>query len=174
MNTILGAAGLELVLSVLIGVITVFFSKSVLVWFYKRQTNESSPYNNLSFMIYLSGMIFSIALITYGIMEPLTATFKILEDSGMPTFSLITSCLEYAGLFLILSYFFAVIVIFISYKLFTFLTTNINEYEEIKANNVGVAILVVVLTIVTAMFVKTPFISYLESFVPYPDLPGIF
>jgi hypothetical protein len=173
MNKIIGAAGLELVLSVLIGVITVFLCKSVLVWFYKRQTNDSNPYNNLSFMIYLSGMIFSVAFITFGIMEPLTASFKILEDSGLSGMSLISNCLQYTGFFLLLSYFFAVTVIFISYKLFTFLTSNINEYEEIKSNNVGVAILVVVLTIVTAMFVKTPFISYLESFIPYPDLPGI-
>ncbi|MEN9301736.1 MAG: hypothetical protein RL264_165 [Bacteroidota bacterium] len=173
MNTIFGAAGLELVLSVLIGVITVLVSKTVLVWFYKRQTNDANPYDNLSFMIYLSGMIFSISFITYGIMEPLTATFKILEDSGENGIDLITQGIQYAGFFLMLSYSFSVLVIFISYKLFTALTTNINEYEEIKANNIGIAILVVVLTIVTAMFVKTPFIAYLDSFIPYPELPRI-
>jgi hypothetical protein len=173
MKTLFGPAGLELFIALLIGVMTVYLTKSIIMNFYLTKTKENDPYKNLSFMIFLSGTIFSVAYITFGIMDPMTATFKVLEDSGQVGWSLILSCVQYAGLFLLLAYVFSGIVVFITYYLFTFLTTNLNEYEEIKDNNVGVAILIVVLTIVTAMFTKEPFIVYLESFVPYPDLPSI-
>jgi hypothetical protein len=173
MNSLFGPAGLELIIALLIGIMTVYLTKSILMNFYLKKTKEYDPYKNLSFMIFLSGTIFSVAYITFGIMDPMTATYKVLEDSGEKGWDLILSCTQYSGFFLLIAYAFSALVVFISYYLFTFLTTNLDEYEEIKDNNVGVAILVVVLTIVTAMFTKEPFIVYLESFVPYPDLPGI-
>jgi hypothetical protein len=173
MKTIFGIAGFELLLSVFIGVITVYLTKVLIMRFYLRKTGEHDPYKNLSFMIFLSGTVFSVSFITYGIMDPMTATFKVLEDSGIMGWELIYSCTEYVGIFLLMAYIFSTLVILISYQLFSFLTTNLNEYEEIRDNNVGVALLVVVLTIVTALFAKAPFIVYLESFIPYPDLPGI-
>lgn len=75
-------------------------------------------------------------------------------------------------MFLVLGLF-SGIIIFIAYKLFAFMTTQLKEYEEIRDNNVGVAILLVTLTIVTAMFAKEPFIVFLESFIPFPDVPSI-
>jgi hypothetical protein len=173
MNSLFGPAGLELLLALIIGVMTVYFTKSILMNFYLKKTKEHDPYKNLSYMLFLSGTIFSVAYITFGIMDPMTATFKVIEDSGEQGWDLILSCTQYAGLFLLIAYLFSGFVVFVSYYLFTFLTTNLDEYEEIKDNNVGVAILVVVLTIVTALFTKQPFIVYLESFIPYPDLPGI-
>ncbi|MEN9399284.1 MAG: hypothetical protein RL632_385 [Bacteroidota bacterium] len=173
MTTLFGPAGIELLLAMIIGIMTVYFTKMVLMNFYIKKTNELNPYKNLSFMIFLSGTIFSVAYITFGIMQPLTATFKVLNTSGEVGFPYILSCLQYTGMFLLLGYVFSGIITFIAYKLFAVMTTQLNEYEEIRDNNVGVAILLVTLTIVTAMFAKEPFIVFLESLIPYPDVPSI-
>jgi hypothetical protein len=173
MNVLFGQAGIELLLAIAIGTLTVYFTKSILTNFYLKKTNEIDPYKNLSFMIFLSGTIFSVAYITFGIMHPLTATFKVLGASMENGYSYLFSCVKYTGMFLLLGYVFSAVSIFIAYKLFAVLTTRLNEYEEISDNNVGVAILLVTMTIVTAMFVREPFIIYLETLVPYPDLPSI-
>lgn len=69
-------------------------TKSVWMNFYLKKTNEVDPYKNLSFMISLSGTIFSVAYITFGIMQPLTATFKVLNTSGELGFQYVFSCLQ--------------------------------------------------------------------------------
>lgn len=173
MNNLFGPAGIELLLAIAIGIMTVYFTKSVLTNFYIKKTNEIDPYKNLSFMIFLSGTIFSVAYITFGIMQPLTATFKVLSASNKEGMSYLYSCLQYTGIFLLIGYVFSGVVLFIAYKLFALLTTKLDEYEEIKDNNIGVAILLVTMTIVTAMFAREPFIVYLESLIPYPDVPSI-
>jgi hypothetical protein len=172
-NNLFGPAGVELLLAMLIGIITVYLTKTVLMNFYMNKTSESNPYGNLAFMIFLSGNIFSVALIMFGVMEPLTATFKVLHATGEEGISYLSSCLQYVGIFLTLGYIFSAIIVFIAYKLFSMLTTQLNEYEEIRDGNVGVAILLVTLTIITALFVKEPFMVYLESLIPYPDVPNI-
>ena len=53
------------------------------------------------------------------------------------------------------------------------LTFQLDEYDEISKNNIGVALLVAVLAIVIALFTKGPFIIFIESFIPYPELPNL-
>ncbi len=173
MSTIFSSAAFELLLSVLIGIMTVFLTKMVVMNFYVKKTGEIDPYKNLSFLIFLSGTIFSVSYITFGIMEPLTATFKLIQTSNYSLGTLILKYAQYIGMFLFLGYVFSAAIVFIAYKMFAFLTTQLDEYTQIKENNVGVAILISVLTIVTAMFTKNPFIIFIESFIPYPDVPNI-
>jgi len=169
----MNVAMIELLISVMIGIITVFLTKFFLVKYYLKKTNEENPYKNLSFMIFLSGTIFSVAFIVYGIMEPLSAALKLLSTSKNTLGDLVFTFIKYLVGFLFLAYFVSSTIIYLSYQLFSKLTTNLDEYEEIKNNNVGVAILVATLTIVAALFTKAPFIIFIESLIPYPELPSI-
>ena len=54
------------------------------------------------------------------------------------------------------------------------MTTDINEFEEIKKNNIAVAILTATIIISISLLVKESLYLLLESFVPYPDIPNIF
>ena len=80
---------------------------------------------------------------------------------------------KYLGMFLILGYSFGATIVYVAYNLFSKLTRNLDEYDEISKNNIGVALLIAVLTIVIALFTKDPFIIFVESFIPYPDVPNI-
>lgn len=173
MKTLVNTAAVELLISVIIGLTTVYITKILVMYFYLKKTNESNPYKNLSFMIFLSATIFSVSYIVFGIMEPLSATIKIVGTTNVSMFDFITECIKYLLMFLVLGYSFSIFIIFITYKLFSMLTGRLDEYDEILKNNIGVAILVAVLLIVVAMFTKTPFISFVESFIPYPKLPTI-
>ena len=79
MKTEINIALIELVISLAIGILTAYLTKLVLMRFYLKKTNEQNPYQNLSFMIFLSGTIFSISYIVFGIMEPLSSTIKLLS-----------------------------------------------------------------------------------------------
>lgn len=165
-------AFIELILALGIGIMTVFLSKYVLTKYYLGKKYEADPYKNTSFMIFLSGSIFSVCFILFGIMEPLSSTIKLLSANGI-NFDFFVSIFKYTILFLAIGYVFSAGIIFISYKLFSILTKNLDEYEEISKNNIGVAILVSVLTIVIAMFTKMPFIIFIETLIPYPDVPNL-
>ena len=107
MSTIFSSAAFELLLSVLIGIMTVFLTKMVVMNFYVKKTGEIDPYKNLSFLIFLSGTIFSVSYITFGIMEPLTATFKLIQTSNYSLGTLILKYAQYIGMFLFLGYVFS-------------------------------------------------------------------
>lgn len=173
MNSEIMIAFFELGLSAMIGVLTVFLVKTFLVRFYLKRTHENDPYKNLSFMIFLSGSIFAVSYLLFGIMEPLSATLKLLNAQDISTGSIVLNYTKYILMFMILGYAFSATIIFATYKIFALMTRNLDEYEEIRNNNVGVAILLAVLTIVAAMFSKGHFIIFIESFIPYPDVPNI-
>ena len=124
-------------------------------------------------MIFLSGTIFSVAYIVFGIMEPLSSTIKLLSTNYTSLFDLVLSVGKYLVIFILLGYTFGAGIVYVSYKTFALLTKQLDEFDEISKNNVGVALLVAVLTIVRALFTKDPFIIFVESFIPYPELPGI-
>lgn len=163
----------ELGLSALIGIFTVYLVKTIFVRFYLKKTHETDPYKNVSFMIFLSGTIFAVSYLLYGILEPLSATFKLLNAQGLSSTEIVGQYVKYILMFLILGYAFGASIIFATYKIFALLTKNLDEYEEIKNNNIGVALLLAVLTIIAAMFSKGHFVMFIETFIPYPDLPSV-
>jgi hypothetical protein len=162
----------QLIIAVLLGIITVYLTKIIVTQFYKSKTGQSNPYQNTSFMIFLAGTIFSVAYMVYGINDPLHETMRLLQAKNYSVTILILEYLKYAGLFLILSYLLSAVLVFISYRLFALLTSQLDEFEEISRNNIGVAILVCVLTIVISLFAHHPFVGFIQNFIPYPEMPS--
>jgi len=54
------------------------------------------------------------------------------------------------------------------------MTKNIDEFKELKNNNISIAIIMSIIVISICIMVKPSLYSILESFVPYPDMPRIF
>jgi len=173
MNSTFTISFIELIISIVVGVLTVYLTKLVMIKLYLKKTNELNPYKNTSFMIFLSGTIFSVSYIVFGIMEPFSATVKLLSAQDNDPLGLVFDIAKYLCMFLFLGYLFSGMIIFLAYKLFSSFTTQVDEYEEIYKNNVGVAILLAVLTIVIALFTKSPFIVFIETLIPFPDVPGL-
>lgn len=164
----------ELGLAIFIGIFSIFITKVILTYFYKRKTGESFPYKNLAFMIFLSSSIFGVAWLMFGIIDPLNSTLKLLH-SGNETYSKIAfEYMKYLGLFMVIGYTLGAAINYVSYLIFSKLTKNVDEFEEIANENIGVAIMVSVVIIVMSLFCRVPFIYLLESLIPYPDLVGFF
>ncbi len=161
----------QLSTAIVMGILTVYLTKVIITKYYKSKTGQVNPYQNTSFMIFLAGTIFSVSYMVYGINEPLAETMRLLQAQELTKTKVILEYLRYAGMFITLAYAFSTGVIFLAYKLFSLLTAQLDEYEEISRNNIGVAILVSVLTIVIALFAHVAFIGLIQTFIPYPEMP---
>ena len=165
---------LELILAILLGVLSMFITHFILVRIYKSKYPTEAPYKNNAFLIFLAGTMFSVAYLLAGIIEPLSSTLDLLIGSNQENSTLIWEYFKFLSLFTIIGFVLGMVINFIAYFLFSSLTTEVNELEEIKNGNIGVAVLVSVIAITISVFCKEPFLVLLESFIPYPELPRLF
>ena len=162
----------EIGISIVIGVSLLYFTYRVINKLVMKKFDISS--DNVSFSIFTSSILFSVAYLISGIKSPILNSLKMLSNNPEYEGSLILDGFKYSGLFLSLIIITITLVIFISIKLFTYMTKNINEFQEIKKNNLAVAILTATIIISISLLVKESLYLLLETFVPYPDVPKIF
>ena len=164
----------ELALSIVIGILSLYVMHYVILKIYKRKTNDEDPYQNVSFLIFLSGILFSVGYLLSGIMTPLSSTLDMLNNGQSSSFEILFSFTKYIGIFTFLGLVLGCIINYLTYLIFSSLTTKLDELEEIKNGNVGIAILVSVIAITMAVFCKEPFLlvrilnlilAYLLSFI---------
>lgn len=164
---------IEMLLAAVIAILSVFMTKTVVLKLYVSKTRDIDPYKNLSFMVFLSGMILSVCYLVFTIFDPLAATMQLLKAQNLSEFGIILEYLKYMLMFLVISYALSAAIIFITSSLFTVMTKNLDEYNEIAEGNVGVALLMVVLVLVISVFTQHPFLVFMETFIPFPDVPNI-
>jgi uncharacterized membrane protein YjfL (UPF0719 family) len=174
MNNILISSSFELILSIIIGILCLYIAHYVIIKIYSRRFSNDDPYQNNAFLIFLSGILFSVGYLISGVMTPISTTIDMLNSSSFTTFDALLAYTKYIILFCSLGLLLGGLVNLLTYGLFTTLTSNIDELQEINDGNIGVAILVSVITIVISIFCREPFLILLESFIPYPEIPQIF
>lgn len=163
---------IEIVISLFFGVTLLYFSYRTINKLVKNKFEINL--DNVSYSIFSSSVLFSVAYLISGIKSPILNSLKMLSNDPNYEGSMILDSFKYSGIFLFIIIITIAIVIFISIKLFTYMTTDINEFEEIKKNNIAVAILTATIIISISLLVKESLYLLLESFVPYPDIPNIF
>ena len=97
-----------------------------------------------------------------------------LSNDGDYEGSLILDGFKYTSLFLFIILIAIGLVIYLSINLYTKMTKDVNEFNEIKANNVAVSLIMATIIISISILIKESLYLMLETFVPYPDLPKIF
>jgi uncharacterized membrane protein YjfL (UPF0719 family) len=164
----------ELILSLIIGILCLYIAHYIIVRIFTNRFNNQDPYENNAFLIFLAGILFSVGYLISGVMTPLSTTIDMLNNGDFTTSDSIIAYSKYIILFCSLGLVLAGLINFLTYLLFSSLTTNLNELEEINNGNVGVSILVSVIAIVISILCREPFLIVLESFIPYPEIPQIF
>ena len=87
------------------------------------------------------------------------------DSTGSILFSFITS----GGKYIAIAYILSILIIIIGVTIYANLTP-IDEFKEIKNNNIGVAIIVVTIIITLTLMSKDGVILFIESIFPYPEL----
>jgi hypothetical protein len=130
-------------------------------------------YNNISFSIFTSSIIFSVGYLVADIKAPILNTLRLLRENPDYSGNIYVDGLKYTVLFLVIIIASIYLINILSYYLFSTMTKTIDEFEEIKKDNIAVAIIVGVIIIAVSIMLKDSLYFLLETFVPYPDAPSL-
>ena len=168
-NDIFYYAVSELLLSIFLGVSLLYFTYRLIERGIKKKYNIGD--NNLSYSIFMSSILFSVAYLIKDIKTPILNSIRILQESTDDGSVLFFDVTKYTLLFLVVVILSIFIINLISLSLFTFMTKNIEEFQEIQKNNIAVAIFTGVIVISISIMLKDSLYFLLDTFVPYPDVP---
>jgi|TARA_B110000211_G_scaffold234469_1_gene304238 uncharacterized membrane protein YjfL (UPF0719 family) len=163
---------LELGISILIGTIVLYSTYKITEKYIRKKYKIET--NNASYGIFCGAILFSVGYLISGIKDPILNSIELVGSNSNFSGSIFFESIKYIGLFLAISLFVILIINIISIYLFTIMTKNIDEFKELKNNNISIAIIMSIIVISICIMVKPSLYSILESFVPYPDMPRIF
>lgn len=157
---------IEIISAISIGVFILYLTYKILKWIGRRYYDIKDK--NLAYSIFMAAMMFSVGYMVSGVIPPLISSFRLLNiDNGLLlTLTFIGRGSIYVGLAFVSALFIGLL----STTLYTWMTP-IDEFAEIKNNNVGVALIVASIVITLTLLSKDGVSLILESITPYPDLP---
>lgn len=168
MNYSVALLGLvEIVSAVSMGVFILALTYKLVVYFGKRFHGITEF--NLAYSIFTAAIILSVGMMISGVIQPLLSLFRLLKPDA-DGFMLAFEYIARGSLFIAIAYAAAITIGLISTYLYDKLTP-INEFEEIKNNNVGVAIVLGTIIITLTLLSRGGVELLIEAIIPYPDRP---
>ncbi len=156
MNLLLVLSGIStLLLSLLLGILIIFTGFKIFSGFSKAiDEEEEIQKNNIAVAILSGSFIFAMGLLMKTSVNPLIQSiFRAIfyNDSGVAAVlgNLSISLLQFVATLLI-----SIASLWFGVRGFTWLTRNIDEFEEIRKNNIAVAILMASIIITLALFLE--------------------
>ena len=169
--SLLIAGILQLILSLIIGLAFIYAGFR---FFHKRikDIDEISELkkNNIAVAILNGSIILSLVIMVKNAIEPAITTFTLTLRN--PDSSL-TSFLQTAAIMLIqiiVAGVLAFLAIYIALNLYTFLTRDLDEIDEIKKNNIAVSIVLGVVIISISLLMQQGIKSILDALIPFPAI----
>lgn len=170
MNSNIAILGLiEIFSAITIGIFILALTYKIMQWVGRKyyQIQEF----NLSYSIFTSAIIISVGIMISGIVQPLISSFRLLNKQT-DNFTLAFKYLGTGAIYIAIAYTATILIGLISTFLYSKLTP-IDEFEEIRENNVGVALIISSILITLTLLTKSGVILLIEAIVPYPQLPPV-
>lgn len=158
---------IEIVSAITIGIFILALTYKIVQWV-GRKYYHIQEYN-LSYSIYTAAIILSVGIMISGIVQPLISSFRLLQ-AATSSFLLTLKFLGIGAIYIAIAYSATVAIGLISTFLYSKLTP-IDEFEEIRKNNIGVALIISAILITLTLLTKNGVILFIEALVPYPELP---
>ena len=166
MNIKLSLLALVEILSGLsIGIVIMILTYQVLKWIGRKKYDIHQ--NNVAYSIFIASVLFSVGYMVSGVTQPLLSLFRIMAASEASLSELLISFLGYGAIYIAASYTAGVVVSILGISIYTWITP-IDEFEEVKNNNLGVALIVGTIIIVLTLLTRDGVNLLMESQVPYP------
>ena len=164
-NTLFTLAVIQIIISIILAVCILFVSHKMLIkLFFKEQEIKN---DHLAFTIFSCGIFISIGIILSEIIPSISNIIRLsFTQNNIISF---TDIISYSGIYLFTGFVFALLINLATFLLFSALTKGINEFKEIKENNLSVALLVVSTLISITLIIKDSISSLIESLIPYQE-----
>tara|TARA_B100002052_G_scaffold299118_1_gene335430 strand:- start:6262 stop:6789 length:528 start_codon:yes stop_codon:yes gene_type:complete len=161
----------QLIISIVIGTIVLYSSYKIIDKYIRSK--HGIELNNSAYGILCASILFSVGYLISGVKDPIINSVELIQRNPDFSGSVFFEGLKYSGLFLAISVFVIWLINLLSIYLFTIMTKDVKEFEEIKNNNLAISLITAVIVISISLMVKPSLYLILESFVPYPDMPTI-
>ncbi len=168
-------ASYELLISVVFGLITVYICIKVLSHTYlKSKKGNLLLQGNTAASLFASVMIITVLILVQGSVLPSVDALRtmVLGGEGI-TFSVVMISFGYFLLFYAIALVISIAIIFLTTQIYLVATVNIDEMNEIRQNNVGVAILLSAVLLAMTLFIRMPVQRFISSLVNYESLERI-
>ena len=171
MNTKISLLGLIEILSALsIGIFIMAITYQALRY-YGRKRYDIQP-GNLAYSIFTAAVLFSIGYMVSGIIQPLISLFWLLAGKENDSVNLALLFIGHGAIYIALAFVAGIVICVSGIAIYTFLTP-IDEFQELKNNNIGVALISGTIMIVLSMLTREGVSLLIESLIPYPEqFPG--
>lgn len=124
-------------------------------------------HNNTAYSIFIASVLFSVGYMVSGVIQPLLSLFRLMAATEESTFNLILSFLGYGAFYIASSYTAGILVSLVGITIYTSITP-IDEFAEVKNDNIGVALIVGTIIVVLTLLTRDGVNLLMESQVPYP------
>lgn len=169
MNYNIALLALTEILSALsIGVIILYATYKLLDYFGRKKLGIT--HSNTSFSIFVASILFAVGLMVSSVIQPIISSFRLLLNTTDTTFELMSHFLGYGALYVAIALLMGIFISLSGVVFYSYLTP-IDEFKEIKNNNIGVAIIVSAIIITLTLMSRSGVNLLVESIIPYPELP---
>lgn len=160
---------IEIFSALSIGIVMLAFTFKIMEWVGRRFYNILEF--NLAYSIFTMVIMLSVGIMIGGILQPLISSFRLLNRDS-DSFVMAFGYLATGALYIAIAYSATVIIALVSTFMYSKLTP-IDEFDEIRKNNLGVALILSSIVITLTLLSKDGVITVIEALVPYPKLPVI-
>lgn len=169
LNQNIALLGLIEILSALTcGIAILFITYRLLKVYGKRKLHIEK--SNQAYQIFIASVLFSVGYMVSGVIQPILSSYRILSDSEISQWSIFGSFILRGGLYIAIAYILSIFISLTGISIYTHMTP-IDELDEIKNNNIGVAVVLAAILVVLALMTRDGIVLFIESMVPYPELP---
>ena len=162
---------LQVILAFVIGTGSLFLIYKILNSYMRKHMQIEE--RNTAYAVFQAGIVISSAIILTDIVHPAVNAIRLINQGNQLSIENISYSLGYSLLFIFIGIFFTFLVIAGGIGTF-FQLTKVNEWDEIKNNNVEMSLISVSLVIGLSMIVSQ-YIGFLcEALIPYPQIPRLY
>lgn len=167
MNTKLTLLALIEIISALTMGIFILAATYQLLKYYGRKRYDIHP-NNQAYSIFMASVLFAIGYTVSSAIQPLISLFRILAMKDISDLALALRFIVTGGVYIGLAFVIGVLICITGMVVYTYLTP-VDEFAELKNNNLAVAFIVGSIVITLSLLTKDGVSLLLESFIPYPE-----
>lgn len=170
MNYNIALLGLvEIISAITIGIFILALTFKLMTWVGRRYYDIQEF--NLAYSIFTAAIILCVGIMVGGILQPLISSFRLL-NKDTETFLITLRYFGTGAIYIGIAYSATVVIGLISTFLYSKLTP-IDEFAEMRKNNVGVALIISSILITLTIMAKDGVITIIEALIPYPQLPPL-
>jgi len=167
MNTKLTLLAIIEILSAMSMGIFILASTYQFLKYYGKKKWDIHP-NNQAYGIFMAAILFSVGLTMSSVIQPLLSLFRIFASKDLGTAELAWKFISYGAIYIALAFVFAVTICATGIFIYMFITP-IDEFAELKNNNISVALIVGSIIITLSLLTNNGVDLLIESFIPYPQ-----